>query len=167
MVLQVEAARFRHRVQLVVGQLFAEVAARGATGAAEPIVGVLHLVGLKDGLQAAFVEGAVVRHKGQSGDAWRDLFPHFRKGGGVVGIIRTQTVHLLAEPRVVVGHRMDEAVEGVGDDAVAHDHHADAAHAAALSVGGLEIDGCKVFHTSLFDAGIFGRQKYNFLQLQN
>ena len=151
---QIEAAGFGHGMQLVVGQLVAEVPPRGPAGAAEPVAGILHLVGLENGFEATLVEGAVVRHKGQSGDARGDLFPHFREGGGVVGVFGPQAVHFLAEPRVVVRHGVDEAVEGVGDEAVAHHHHADAAHAAALSVGGLEINGCEVFHTSLFDADI-------------
>ena len=32
----------------------------------------------------------------------------------------SMTVHLLAEPRIVVGCRPDERVEGVGDEAAAH-----------------------------------------------
>ena len=159
---QIEAARFRHCVQLVVGQLFPEVPACGTAGAAEPVAGVLHLVGLEHGFEATLVEGAVVCHEGQSGDARGDLFPHFRKGRCTFGIFSREAVHLLAEPRVVVRHRMDEAVESVGDDAVAHDHHADAAHAAALSVGGLEINGCEVFHLVRFCAGISGGKSTSF-----
>ncbi len=145
---QIEAARFRHCVQLVVGQLFPEVPACGTAGAAEPVAGILHLVGLEHGFEASLVEGAVVRHEGQSGDARGDLSPHFREGRGGVGVFSRETMHLLAEPCVVVRHRMDEAVEGVGDDAVAHDHHADTAHAAALSVGGLKVNSCEVVHFS-------------------
>ena len=159
---QIEAARFRHCVQLVVGQLFPEVPACGAAGAAKPVAGIFHLVGLEHGFEATLVEGAVVCHEGQSGDARGDLFPHFRKGRCTFGIFSREAVHLLAEPCVVVGHRMDEAVEGVGDDAVAHDHHADAAHAAALSVGGLKVDGCEVFHLVLFCAGISGGKSTSF-----
>ena len=147
---QIEAARFRHCVQLVVGQLFPEVPACGTAGAAEPVAGILHLVGLEHGFEASLVEGAVVCHEGQSGDARGDLFPHVREGGCGLGVFWTQAVHFLTEPRVVVRHGMDEAVEGVGDDTVAYDHHTDAAHAAALSVGGLEVNSCKVFHVVRF-----------------
>ena len=163
---QIEAAGFGHGMQLVVGQLVAEMSPRGPAGAEKLIVRIIHPVGLEHGFEATLVEGAVVRHKGQSGDARGDLFPHFRKGRGGVGVFRTQAVHFLTEPRVVVRHGMDEAVEGVGDDAVAHHHHAHAAHTAALSVGGLEIDGCEVFHTSLFDASISGGKGTIFFRWQ-
>ena len=75
-----------------------------------------------------------------------DLSPYRGEHGGVVGVRVRETVYLLAEPSVVIGLGMDEAVERVGDDATAHDHHAHAAHAAALSVGGLEIYGGKIGH---------------------
>ena len=153
-VFQIEAAGFGHGMQLVVGQLVAEVPPRCAAGATEPIAGILHLVGLENRFQTALVERTIVCHEGQSGHQRFHLPPHFRKRGGVVGVFGPQTVHFLAEPRVVVRYGMNEAVEGVGDDAVAHHHHADAAHAAALSVGGLEINGCEVFHNSWLVAGI-------------
>ena len=155
-VLQIETAGFGNGVQLMVGQFRAEVPSGGLAGAAEPIVGVIHLVGLEHGFQAAFVEGTVVRHEGKSGNQWLDLLPYSRKGGGVNRIFRPQAVNLPAEPRVVVGYGMDEAVEGVGDNAVAHDHYADTAHAAALSVGGFEVNSCKVFHLVRFCADISG-----------
>ena len=154
MVLEGVAAGGRHGVQLVIRQLLSEMAARGTAGAKELVIRIIHLIGLEHGLEATLIEGTVVGHQGQSGDARGDLSPHFREGRGAVGVFRSQTVHFLTEPCVVVGHGMDETVESVGDNAVAHDHHADAAHAAALSVGGLEINSCEVFHTSLFDAGI-------------
>ena len=75
-----------------------------------------------------------------------------------------QAMHFLAEPRVVVGGGPDERVEGVGDEAATHHHHAHAAHTAALSVGGLEVDSGKVVHIRglQFSEG-FGtrRQKYD------
>ena len=75
-----------------------------------------------------------------------DLSPYRGEHESVVGVRVRETVYLLAEPGVVIGLGMDEAVERVGDDATAHDHHAHAADAAALSVGGLEVYGGKIGH---------------------
>ena len=59
---QIVAAGCSHGMKLVVGQQLSEVFARGAAGAIELIVRVIHLVAAHYGLQATFVEGAVVRH---------------------------------------------------------------------------------------------------------
>ncbi len=140
------AAGGRHGMQLVVRQLPSKMPPRGATGAIKLVVRIIHLIGLEHGLEAALIEGTIVGHQRQSGDAGRNLSPHFREGGGGVGIGVTEAVHFLTEPRIVVGRGPDERVEGVGDEAAAHHHHAHAAHTAALSVGGLKIYGGKVGH---------------------
>ena len=78
-----------------------------------------------------------------------NLVPVFAMLYAIISLLKwSMTVHFLTEPRIVVGCRPDERVEGVGDEAAAHHHHAHAAHAAALSVGGLEVDSCKVVHIS-------------------
>ena len=137
-------------MQLVVGQLLSEMAARGPAGAKELVIRIIHLIGLEHGLEAALVERTVVGHQGQSGDAGRNLSPHLWEERSGVGVFMTQAVYLLAEPRIVVGCGPDERVERVGDEAAAHHHHAHAAHAAALSVGGLEIDSGEVLHLVRF-----------------
>ncbi len=140
------AAGLGHGVQLVVGQTAAEMAARSPAGAKELVFRIVHLIDSEHGPEAALVKRTVVRHEGQSGDERLDLSPYDGEHGGVVGILVRESVYLLAEPGVVVGFGMDEAVERVGDDTAVHHHHAHAAHAAALSVGGLEIYGGKVGH---------------------
>ena len=167
MVFKGVAAGGRHGMQLVVGQLRSEMAARGPAGAKELVVRIIHLIGLEHGLEATLIEGTIVGHQRQSGDAGDNLPPHVWEERGGVGIGMAEAVNLLAEPRIVVRSGADERVEGVGDEAAAHHHHAHAAHTAALSVGGLEIDGGKVLHTSFFDAGIFGRQRYKFFRGQS
>ena len=146
MVLEGVTTSGRHGMQLVVGQLLSEMAARGPAGAKELVIRIIHLIGLEHGLEATLIEGTVVGHQGQSGDAGCYLSPHVWKEWGGVGVGVTEPMYLLTEPRVVVGSGPDERVEGVGDEAAAHHHHADAAHTAALSVGGLEIYGGKVGH---------------------
>ena len=148
-------------MQLVVGQTAAEMAAGGPAGAEERIVGVVHLIDAEHGLEAALVEGTVVRHERQPFDQWLDLSPHDGEYGRVVGVLVREAVHALAEPCVVVGFGMDERVERVGDDTAAHHHHTHAANAAALPVGGLEVYGGKVGH-KMMAAIIFMRQKYIF-----
>ena len=155
------AAGGGHGMQLVVGQTAAEMAAGGPAGAEERIVGVVHLIDAEHGLEAALVEGTVVRHERQPFDQWLDLSPHDGEHGGIVRVLVRETVYLLAEPGVVVRLGLDERIERVGDDAAAHHHHTHAANAAALPVGGLEVYGGKVGH-KMMAAIIFMRQKYIF-----
>ena len=140
------AAGLGDGVQLVVGQTVTEMTARSPAGTKELIVRIVHLIDAEHGLEAAFVKGTVVRHEGQSGDERLNLPPYHGEHGSVVGVLVRETVHALAEPGVVVGFGMDERVERVGDDTVAHHRHAHAAHAAGLPVGGLEIYGGEVGH---------------------
>ena len=57
---QIVAAGSRHGMQLVVGQLLPEVFARGAAGAVELIIRVIHLVATHHGLEATLIERAIV-----------------------------------------------------------------------------------------------------------
>ena len=150
------AAGRRHGVQLVVGQPSPETSPRGTARTVELVIRIVHLIDTEHRLETAFVERTVVRHEGQSLDQRLDLPPHFREHRRVVRVLVRQSVYLLTEPGVVVGLGLDERVERVGDETVAHDHHPHAAHAAALSVGGLEIDGGKILHDCSFLAS-----KYN------
>ena len=151
-VLHRAAAGLGHGVQLVVGQAAAEVAARGPAGAKELVVGVVHLIDAEHGLEAALVEGTVVRHERQPFNQRLDLSPHDGEYGRVGGVLVREAVHALAEPCVVVGFGMDERVERVGDDTAAHHHHTHAAHAAGLPIGGFEIYGGKVGHNRIIQA---------------
>ena len=141
------AAGLGHGVQLVVGQPPSEMMPRSPAGAEELIVGIVHLIDAEHGPEATLVKRTVVRHEGQSCDERLYLPPHGGEHGGVFGVLVRESVYRLAEPGVVVGFGMDEAVERVGDDATEHHHHAHAADAAALPVGGFEIYGGKVGHT--------------------
>ena len=146
MVFEAVAAGSRNGMQLVVWQALPEMATRSAAGAKELVIRIIHLIGLKNGLEATLVERAVVGHKWEPSDARGNLSPNVGEERRGVGIGVTEAMHLLAEPRVVVGRGADEAVEGVGDEAAAHHHHTHTAHTAALSVSGLKVDSCKVVH---------------------
>ena len=135
-----------HGVQLVVWQTSSEMAARSTAGAKELIIRIVHLIDLEHRPEAALVEGTVVRYQRQPFNQRLDLSPNDWEHGRSIGVLVRETVHFLAEPRIVVGLGFDERVEGVGDDTFAHHHHAHAAHAAAVPVGGLEINGCKIGH---------------------
>lgn len=150
-------------VQLVVGQTTTEMAARGPAGAEERIVGVIHLIDAEHGLEAALVEGAVVRHERQTFDQRLNLPPNVGEHRRIVRVLVREPVNLLAEPRVVVGFGLDERVKRVGDDTSTHHHHTHAAHAAAVPVGGLEVYGCKVGHNKLADTSFFYAAKIRFL----
>ena len=52
---QVKSAISGNRVQLVVGELL-EKPLGGLAGAIEPVIGIIHLVSAKDGLQATLIK---------------------------------------------------------------------------------------------------------------
>ena len=60
--LQMVTAGLCDGMQLVVGQIMAEVPARGDAGATELIIRIIHLIQLKNRFQAAFVKHAVMSH---------------------------------------------------------------------------------------------------------
>ena len=144
---EVVAAGRGHGVELVVGQGAPEVAARGAAGAEETVVGVLHAVVLEYGAHAPLVEGAVVRHERQTLHHRRDLGPHLGEMGRGVGVGTRESVYGGVPTRVVVGIGPDEAVFAADDLPVAHDDHTHAADAGAGIVRRLEVYGRKISHS--------------------
>ena len=62
MVLEGVTTGGRHGMQLVVGQLLSEMAARGPAGAKELVIRIIHLIGLEHGLEATLIEGTIVGH---------------------------------------------------------------------------------------------------------
>jgi len=146
---QIEAAGRRNGVELMVGQLLPKMFARGTAGAIELIVGVIHLVAAHHGFQAAFVEGAVVCHKGQTLDEWFNLPPDIRKHRRVFGVLAGDAVDKRVPIVVVVRLRLDEGIERVHELAIANDDYTDAAHAGALVVGGLKVYGGEGVHFKL------------------
>ena len=130
----------------VVREPVAEEAPRGREGVAEHIVGIVHPVHAEHGLQAAFVKAAVVRHQGQPFDQGLDPGPYIREHGRVLRVFGAKPMDLPAEPHIVFGFGVDEAVERVHDLSAADDDHADAAHAGGAFVGGFEVDGGEVQH---------------------
>ena len=147
---QIEATSRCHSVQLVVRQLFSEVFARGAAGAVELIVGVIHLVAAHHGFEAAFVEGTVVRHERQALDKRLNLLSDVWKHGGIFGVLTRDAVNHSVPIQVVIRLRLDERIKRVHELAIANDDYADAAHAGALIVGGLEIYGGKGVHFLMY-----------------
>lgn len=112
----------------------------------ELVVGPVHAVHAEDGLQAAFVKRAVVRHEGQALDQGGDFRPHIREYRGVGGITERQAVDHGVEAAVILGFRTYQAVDPVGNLSVVHCDDADTAHARAVLVGRLEVYGCKILH---------------------
>lgn len=134
------------RRQPMVGQSTAEVTARCREGIKKFIVRVIHQIYLKSGPKAALIETAVVRHQGKPFDHRLDLFPYIRKHRRFLRILRTETVHVLTEPLIVLRLRMYQAIETIRN-LTATDHDKPyRAYAARTFVGSLEIYGCKIIH---------------------
>lgn len=145
-VCQVVAAVFGDGLELVVLEGFAEGFPGGAAGAVEGVVGVVHAIGLEDGFEAAFIEGAVVGDEGKVSDLGRDLFPDFWEEGGVFGVFLGEAMDLGGPVGVVVGLWMDEAVESVYDLSVLDHDDADAAYAGSAVVGGFKVYCYEIVH---------------------
>ena len=148
MVDEVVAAGRRHSMKLVIGQQFSKVFARGATGAIKLIVRVIHLVAAHHSLEAAFVEGTVVRHQGQALDKRLNLPPDVRKHGRVLGVGLRDAVDHRVPIKIIIWLGLDEGIERVHELPFPNNHHADAAHAGALVVGGLKVYGSEGVHFS-------------------
>ena len=63
MALEIIAAGCGDGLELMVGQMLAEMPARCGAGIVERVIRIVHLIDLMDGLEAAFVERTVVRHE--------------------------------------------------------------------------------------------------------
>lgn len=96
-------------VKLVVFESFEE-AAREAVGAVETVVRVRNAVMFVQGFEATFVEGAVVRHEGQSFEAGGNFRPHFGKGGSVRRVPFGESVHKGVAVGIEVRFGTDKAV---------------------------------------------------------
>lgn len=136
-------------MQLVVFEV-GELVSRGLQGAAEAIVGPIHLIHLHDGAEAAFVEPLIVRYKRQTLYQRSHPRPHLGEDLGSVRVLMPKAVHPLAEPAVVIGFRLDEAVEVICHHSIPDNDHTHAAHTGWAFVGGLEVYGCEVFHLTFF-----------------
>lgn len=139
----VATGRGRH-VQLVAGQ--PQTATRRSQRAHEVVVRIFHAIFGKRSLEATLVEGPIMRHERQIAYHRRYLRPHFRKRRLTVGVAARQAVHGRGEAAIIVGARLDKAVEAVDYAPFAHHNYADTAHAGAMTIGRLKIYGCKIFH---------------------
>ena len=106
-VLHAEAASSCNGLELMIRQV-SELATGGAKGVVELIVGIVHPIDAEDGLEAAFVEGLVVCHKGQALDERLYLCPHVGEDGGVVCVGIAEAMHLLTPIVVVVRFGLNE-----------------------------------------------------------
>ena len=146
MIRQIVAASSRYRLELVIRQTVAEMAAGSGQRIEELVIRVVHLVNSEHLFETAFIEGTVVRHKRQALDHRGYLLPHVRKHRSIFRILLRQPVDLLAEPLVILGLRMDEGVEGINDFSTPYYYHANATDTATLLVGCFEIYCCKISH---------------------
>lgn len=148
---EVIAARSGDGLKLMVWQLISEVMSGYSKGVVELIVGVVHLIDPEHRLQATFVKAGVVSNQRESLDERLYLLPHMWEHRSIIGILRPQTVDLLAEPLVVFRFRVNKAVERVHNLSVTYYHYADGADAGRLFVRRLEIYCCKVSHFFLYN----------------
>ena len=83
-----EAASLGNSLELMVLQ-FRKHSARSPKRVEKLIVGIIHPIDVEHGFEAAFVEGPVVSHKGQTLYQRLYLCPDFRKQRSVIGILIT------------------------------------------------------------------------------
>ena len=130
----------------MIGKPVSETPPGSGQGIEELVIRIIHLVDTEDLFQASFVEPGIVGHQRKTLDHRGNLFPHLGEYRRIFSILRSQAVYLAAEPLVVFRFGMDQAIEGIHDNAAADDDYTHTADAAALLVGGLEVYGSKVGH---------------------
>lgn len=148
---EVEPARGGHGLQLMVRQHPAEMPPRRSQRIQEHVFGIIHLIHSEHRPQAPLVEARIVRHQRQPFDEGLNHFPDIRKHRRIIRIPRSQPMHTLAEPRIILRLRMDQTVESIDNAAPAHNDHPNAAHARRTLIRRLEIYCRKVSHTSRKD----------------
>lgn len=146
---EVESAGCGYSLELVIGQTAAEMSPGCCQSVIKYIVRVIHLIDPENSFQAALVEPGVVCDQGKALDARGDLLPHIWKDRSGVGVFRPQAVNPLAEPLIVIGLGMNEAVEGIHYLSITNDYHPYTAYAGWLLVGSFEIYCREIFHLIL------------------
>ena len=162
MVPQVETAILCNRLQLMVGQLFTQLALCSPASAEEFITRIIHAVFAEHRLKAALVERTVMGNERKSLYFRLYLLPYVGEGQGVLDILHGETVHSRCEIGKEVGAGKYKAVETVGHDAVPHHHDSHAAHAGTVLVGCLKINSCKVVHVCFMYVML---QRYPYYQI--
>ncbi len=140
------SAGFSHGLELMVFDSAAETATGRGKGVVEQIIGVIHLIDPEYGFETSFVKTGVMRNQRKTFDPGCNLPPYLRENRCPVGILRPESVDTPAEPAIILGLGLDEAVEGIHYFATAHHHYADAADAAGLLVRRFEIYCSEVVH---------------------
>lgn len=115
MLVQVVTASECYRLQLMVGQLFAESASGSSASAIKRILWIAHVINLKRSFQATFIEGTVVRYERQSVNSGSDFPPYLGKRWSLSRIIEGQSVYLCVPVTVVIGVRTYQPINLVGD----------------------------------------------------
>ena len=123
----------------------------------ELVVGVVHPVHPENGLEATFIEPGVMGDERESLDKRLYLVPDIGEQRGVFGIIWTDSVDSHAEPLVVFGFRMDEAVVRINDFSSTDNDDPDTAYAAGLLICRLEIYCREISHVRLRKKLSFGQ----------
>ena len=139
MMREIVAAMEGDGVQLMVGQLRIELA-REAAGAVKAVARIGEVECLVRRAEAAFVEGAVVRHERQPFQTGRNRRPCLVERGCVGGIACRQSVHRRRPSGVIIRIGTDELVNRVLNPPVRDNRNPDAANAAPLAVGGFEVN---------------------------
>ena len=132
----------------MVGECGPEVLPGCPQGVMEHVIRIIHLIDPEHGLEAAFIETCIVCDNRQTFYPGPDLFPHLREYRGVFGILRAQTVHLLAEPLVIFRFRMDQGIKFIHNFPVTHNHNAHRTHARRAFIGRFKVQSTKISHAT-------------------
>ena len=122
-VLHAETTSLGNCLELMVRQT-GELAAGGAKGVVELVVRIIHLITTEYCLQAAFIEGSIMSHKGQALNQRLYLRPHFWKDGSIICILTAEAVNLRTPVVIVVWFRLNEGVEGIYNLSVPDNNYA-------------------------------------------
>ena len=129
MIGEIVSAGSGNGLELMVGKPISEMTPRCGKSVNEDVTRVVHPVDLEDGLQAPLVKAAVMCHDGEVANHRCNLRPDIREYRGVIRILGTETMHLLAEPLIVLRFWVDERVEGIHYPSAPNEDHANTANA--------------------------------------
>ena len=119
------------------------------------VVGIVHLVSAKDGLQATLIKHLIVGHERKYFNQGFYLLPNLGEDGGILRITLREAVYTGATIFVVIGFRLNERVETVHNRATTHNYNTNGANRTTNVVSCLKIYCGKILYILV---GIRGNQ---------
>lgn len=145
-IVQLITARRGHGVKSMIWKRVPIYVSGRGQGIQEHVVRIVHLINLKDRFEASFVKPAIVSHQRKPLNERCNLLPDIGEYWSILRILRPESVHLTAEPLVILRFWVDQAIEGIHDSPIPNYNYSHAAYTAWALVCCLKVYRRKICH---------------------